>query len=75
MARIVTIEISDEQEGEASKLRAAWPHYSEAGFWAAVLAYGLDTVAALQHGEAVEDAAAKGPWEPVKPTSGDDIPF
>jgi hypothetical protein len=73
MSRTVTIEIDDEQDAAAAKLRAAWPQYSEAGFWAAVLAHGLDYIAALQEGEAELDKPVD--WKQAPPTTGDDIPF
>jgi hypothetical protein len=74
MARTITIEIDDKDEAEAARMREVWG-MSEAAFWRAALSHGLDTVAALQHGEAVE-AQAIGPGYPVKPTpADDDLPF
>lgn len=75
MPRTITIDIDDDQDAEAAKLRDVWG-LDEAAFWRVALAHGLDTVAALQHGEAAE--AVQGPGRPVPPTKGggdDDLPF
>ncbi|WP_262300145.1 hypothetical protein [Microvirga sesbaniae] len=72
MARTVTIQIDDDQDAEAQKLREA-AGVDEPAFWAAVVAHGLGAVAALQEADAAE--VYQGPAQAIKPKPGGDIPF
>lgn len=72
MARTVTIEIDDDQDAQAAKLRGA-AGVDEAAFWSAVVAHGLGAVAALQEAGAAE--IYQGPPQVIKPKPGEDIPF
>lgn len=72
MARIVTVEIDDGQDAQARALQAG-AGVDDAAFWSAVLAHGLEAVAALQEAGAAE--IYQGPPQVIRPKPGEDIPF